>query len=205
MAKKAQIAKLDLYKKFKSEYVTPKDPVFVVVRPAKYLSISGHGAPGGEHFREHVSALYSVAFTLKMAEKLAGHDYKVCHLEGQWWAEDGVDFRAHQPKEWQWRLLVRVPDFIKQKQVDAAIKAVMKKAKARLANQVMLEELTEGRCVQMLHIGPYAEESSDVIRMEKFAEGQSLHLRGRHHEIYLSDPNRVPAERLRTILRYPVE
>jgi hypothetical protein len=201
MAKKTKIEKLDLYRNFKSEYVTPKDPVFVVVGPAQYLSITGHGAPGGENFKEHISALYSVAFTLKMAEKFAGHDYKVCHLE----VEDGADFRAHQPKEWQWRLLIRVPAFIKQKQVDAAIEAVMKKNKAQQASQVKLEDLTEGRCVQMLHVGPYAQEGADVTRMERFAEGQNLHLRGPHHEIYLSDPNRVPAERLRTILPYPVE
>ena len=201
----AKQTKLDLYKQFKSEYVTPKEPVFVVVGPARYLSITGHGAPGGEHFKTHISALYSVAFTLKMAEKFAGHDYKVCHLEGQWWAEDHADFRTHEPKEWQWRLLIRVPDFIKQSEVDDAIKTVMAKGKVALADQVKLEELTEGRCVQMLHIGPYAEEKAAVDRMHQMVEGQGLHLRGPHHEIYLSDPNRVPAQRLRTIVRYPVE
>ena len=201
----AKAAKLDLYKKFKSEYVTPKDPVFVVVGPAKYLSITGHGAPGGEHFRSHISALYAVAFTLKMAEKFAGHDYKVCHLEGQWWADDGGDFRTRQPNQWQWRLLIRVPEFITQKEVDPAIQTVITKAKSPIAGQVRLEELTEGRCVQMLHVGPYRDEKTAIDKMQEVAQGNGLHLRGPHHEIYLSDPNRVPAERLRTILRYPVE
>jgi len=201
----ANHAKLDLYKEFKSEYVAPRDPVFVAVGPAKYLSITGHGTPGGERFKSHISALYSVAFTLKMAEKFAGHDYKVCHLEGQWWAADQCDFRIHQPKQWQWRLLIRVPDFIGRKDVDEAIATVMKKGKAALAKQVKLEELTEGRCVQMLHVGPYAKEKSALDRMHEMAESSGLHLRGPHHEIYLSDPNRVPPERLRTILRYPIE
>jgi hypothetical protein len=86
--------KLDLYKEFKSEYVTSKQPVFVAVGPAKYLATTGQGTPEGERFRSHIAALYAVTFTLKMAEKFAGHDYKVCHLEGQWWADDGSDFRA---------------------------------------------------------------------------------------------------------------
>ena len=197
-------AKLDLYKEFKSEYITPKQPVFVVVGPAKYLSITGWGAPGGECFRTHSSALYAVAFTLKMAEKFAGHDYKVCHLEGQWWGENGSDFRKYQPREWRWRLLIRVPAFINQGDVDAAIKAVLEKRKAALANEVKLEELTEGRCVQMLHVGPYPEEKATIEKMNALAEGSGVQLRGPHHEIYLSDPNRVPAQRLRTILRYPV-
>ncbi len=202
MAKKI---KLDLYKEFKSEYVAPKQSVFVVIGPARYLSITGQGAPGGDHFRSHISALYAVAFTLKMAEKFAGNDYKVCHLEGQWWADDGSDFRSHQPKEWQWRLLIRVPEFIAQKQVDAAIATVIAKGKSAVADHVKLEVLAEGRCVQMLHVGPYKDEKTAVEQMQGLAEGKGLHLRGPHHEIYLSDPNRVPAERLRTILRYPVE
>jgi len=197
--------KLDLYKEFKSEYVTSKQPVFVAVGPAKYLSITGQGAPGGDRFRSNVSALYSVAFTLKMAEKIVGHDYKVCHLEGQLWADDGSDFRTHQPNEWQWRLLIRVPEFITQKQVEAAVQTAMTKGKSPLAGQVKLEELAEGRCVQMLHVGPYAEEKTSVEKMHELAQGSGLHLRGPHHEIYLSDPNRVPPQRLRTILRYPVE
>ena len=201
----AKQAKLDLFQKFRSEYVTPKQPLFVVVGPARYLTITGHGAPGGEHFRAHVGALYSIAYTLKMAEKFAGHDYKVCHLEGQWWAADGTDFRAHQPKEWRWKLLIRIPDFITQEKLDGAIKSILAKGKTALANEVKLEDLTEGRCVQMLHIGPYADEKTSVDKMQAAAEGSGMHLRGPHHEIYLSDPNRVPAERLRTILRYPVE
>lgn len=201
----AKLAKLDLYRKHRTEYITPKEPVFVRVGPAQYLSITGHGAPGGEHFHEHVSALYCVAFTLKMAEKFSGHDYRVCHLEGQWWAHDGADFRAQEAQEWEWRLLIRVPEFIHRKQVDAAIEKVIAKGKTTLARQVRLEKLSEGRCVQMLHVGPYAEEKSDLQKMHAMAEGQGLHLRGPHHEIYLSDPRRVAPERLRTILRYPVE
>lgn len=201
----AKPAKLDLFKKFHSEYVMPRQPVFVMVGPAKYITITGHGAPGGEQFKAHVSALYAVAFTMKMAEKTAGYDYKVCHLEGQWWAEDGTDFRAHKPADWEWRLMIRVPEFITQKELDTAVEAVIEKGKAALASDVRLEEIAEGRCVQVLHVGPYADEHPAVQKIQNFAEGKGLHLRGPHHEIYLSDPNRVPKERLRTILRYPVE
>jgi len=101
--------------------------------------------------------------------------------------------------------LIRVPEFITQEEVDDAIKSVMAKGKVALASEVRLEELTEGCCVQMLHVGPYAEEKTAVDKIHEMVEGKGLHLRGPHHEIYLSDPNRVPKERLRTILRYPVE
>ena len=198
-------AKLDLYKEFRSEYVTPKQPVFVVVGPARYLSITGEGKPGGDAFKQRVGALYAIAYTLKMAEKMAGHDYKVCHLEGQWWADKACNGHSLQPEAVDWRLLIRVPEFITQEEVDAAIATVIAKGKSALASQVKLEAIAEGRCVQMLHIGPYADEKAAVDQMHKLAEQNGVHLRGPHHEIYLSDPNRVPKERLRTILRYPVE
>lgn len=198
-------AKLDLYKEFRSEYVTPKQPVFVAVGPAQYLSITGQGKPGGESFKQHIGALYAAAYTLKMAEKMAGHDYKVCHLEGQWWADKACDGQSLQAEAFEWKLLIRVPEFITQKDLDAAIRSVMAKRKSALASQVKLEAIAEGRCVQILHIGPYAQEETSVDKMRQMAEQNGVHLRGPHHEIYLSDPNRVPKERLRTILRYPVD
>jgi hypothetical protein len=40
--------------------------------------------------------------------------------------------------------------------------------------------------------------------MRSFAEANGLKYGAPHHEIYLSDPRRVPPERLKTILRNPV-
>ena len=40
--------------------------------------------------------------------------------------------------------------------------------------------------------------------MRALAAQQGLQLVGPHHELYLSEPRRVPAARLKTILREPV-
>lgn len=197
--------KLDLYKKYHSEYVTPKEPVFVSIGPAKYLAITGMGAPQGERFNEAIASLYGVAFTLKMSEKAAGHDYKVCHLEGQWWTEEGTNFETQKPEDWHWRLLIRVPEFVSAKELEAAINEVIAKGKGKAAREVKLENLEEGRCVQVLHVGPYAAEKPTIEKLFKTAEERGLHFHGPRHEIYLSDPRRVPEQRLRTILRYPVQ
>ena len=197
--------KVDLYRKHHAEYVMPKDPVFVTIGPAKYLAYSGTGEPAGKTFQEGVAAIYAVAFTLKMAEKSAGHDYKVCHLEAQWWTDEGTKFTTEKPENWHWRLLIRVPEFVSEKDLWLAIENVVAKGKAVAAKQVQLEKIDEGRCVQVLHVGPYAAEGATVERMHKTAKDSGLHFRGPHHEIYLSDPRRVPENRLRTILRYPVQ
>ena len=66
--------KLDLYKKHREEYVTPRKPRLVKTKPAQYLSVTGKGEPGGETFQKQVGALYGATFTIKMTKKFAGRD-----------------------------------------------------------------------------------------------------------------------------------
>ena len=198
--------KLDLYARHKDEYVAPADPVILTVKPARYLAIQGRGEPGGEAFQAAAAALYNVAFSVKIARKAAGRDYAVSKLEALWWGKGKDDKFFSQPKNtWHWQLLIRVPDWIQSKEVSSAADALVKKGKPQEVRRVELLLLDEGRAVQMLHVGPYDEEARTIERMAAFAAGQQLSLHGRHHEIYLSDPRRIPAAKLRTILRRPVK
>jgi hypothetical protein len=197
--------KLDLYKVHKAEYVTPKKPVLIQTKRAKYLTFTGRGAPAGEAFQKAVGALYNVAFTLKMAKKFAGNDYQVCHLEGLWWGDkEAENFAAQSPETWNWKLIIRVPDFISAKDLKDTIAVLKQKGKPPETADVKLESLNEGECVQMLHVGPYSKEGETISQMLALAAEKGLSFHGMHHEIYLSDPRRVPPERLRTILRLPV-
>jgi hypothetical protein len=200
----AKSEKLDLYKIHRAEYVAPKKPVLIQVKPAKYLTFSGRDKPGGPEFQAAIGALYTMAFTVKMAKKSAGQDYKVCHLEGLYWTPSGAAFSESVSETLEWKLLIRVPDFIAARDLKAALGEITARGKTPEAAEVKPETLREGRCVQMLHVGPYSEEPRTVAQMKALAEQQGLALKGPHHEIYLSDPRRVAAEKLRTILRYPV-
>lgn len=198
--------KLDLYKVHAAEYAAPKRPAVVVTRPGRYLTIDGKGEPGGAEFREKVGALYAMAYTIKMGKKRMGQDYKVAGLEGQWWVP-GHPCRAAMARprrEWRWKLLIRVPDFVRRPCLLGAARLLREKGKGAAVAAVKLETITEGRCVQQLHVGPYAAEGTTLDAMEAFAEEQGLTFTGRHHEIYLSDPGRTKPEKLRTILRHPV-
>ncbi len=197
--------KLDLYKKHKAEYIAPKTPTLVQTGPASYLAIVGQGEPGGKEFTAKIGCLYSVAYTMKMARKAAGRDYVVCKLEGLWWGDDEADdFFRLPPQQWNWKLLIRVPKFITANDRERAVHTLREKGKSPEVAEVKLETIDEGQCVQMLHIGPYSQEEKTLAAMAAFVEGQGLSLDGLHHEIYLSDPRRIPPERLRTILRHPV-
>lgn len=197
--------KLDLYKLHKEEYVTPASPTLVKIKAARYLAVPGQGAPGGEVFSACVGALYAVAYTIKMDKKAGGNDYKVSGLEGQWWGTRGnPDFLSDPRETWCWKLLIRVPDFVSKQDVQAAAAAVKAKRKSEEADTVQLEKITEGLCLQMLHVGPYDTEMNTMARMRACAREQGLEFRGLHHELYLSDPHRVAPEKVKTIIRLPV-
>lgn len=205
MPKTAVAEKVDLYKVHKAEYAASKEPALVDVKAAKYLAIEGQGEPGGEAFQAMIGALYQVAYTMKMARKFAGQDYKVCALEGLYWGSGPDKCFAALPKaEWRWNLMIRVPDFITAADLKATVAKLNEKGKGDLAEKVRLESIKEGRCVQALHVGPYAAEGETIARMQTFTEASGLSFSGLHHEIYLSDPRRVAPDRLKTILRQPV-
>lgn len=198
--------KLDLYKTFAGDYAASRTPTVVETHAAQYLAIEGHGEPGGPAFGTRLGLLYNVAFTIKMAKKFAGVDYAVCKLEGLWWgrAKEGTSFLDEPRSQWHWQLLIRTPDFIKASDRSAALSQLEKRGKDPAVAEVKLMRLDEGRSIQMLHVGPYDTEPESLDRMHTLAQTLGLLPHRLHHEIYLSDPRRVPAARLKTILRMPV-
>jgi len=77
--------KLDLTKEYKSYYTAKTTPEIVEIEEGKFLTIEGKGAPGGKEFQAKVSALYSLAYGIKILMKKGGKDFTVAKLEGLWW------------------------------------------------------------------------------------------------------------------------
>jgi hypothetical protein len=203
MTRKADFKKdLDAYRAAHREFR------IVQVPDLHYLMIDGRGDPNtSPAFTHAAGALYPVAYKLKFASKRElGRDYVVMPLEGLWWAEDMDAFTTARDKSrWDWTLMIMVPDWIDHDLFTATVQQVgAKNGPARL-DEVRLEPLSEGRCVQTLHIGTYDDEAELLARMHhEFIPAQGLEMVGKHHEIYLSDARRVAPDELRTILRQPV-
>ena len=197
--------KVDLFKLHKDEYVKPKKPKLIDVGKAKYLLVDGTGAPGEEVFQERIGALYGMAYTMKFTSKFAGRDYAVGKLEALYGIDgQGPDLESIPRDEWRWRMLIRVPEFITKKDLDAARRMLREKGKEGDFDAVRLETVVEGRCVQVLHVGPYEAMQSTGEAIDAFCEEQGLKPRLWQHQIYLSDPRRMAPEKLKTILRHPV-
>lgn len=205
--------KLDLRKQYKHLYSpSAKRVEMVEVPPLQFAMVDGKIPPEegpGESagFREAVEALYGISYTLKfMVKKRAADpiDYPVMALEGLWAAASGVYDPAARDT-WLYTVMIMQPDFITPELFEEARAQLQRKKPGPGPQRPRLEAFHEGRCVQVLHVGPYADEPATVERMVVFAAENGLALCGRHHEIYLSDPFRTAPEKMKTILRHPVE
>lgn len=201
--------KIDLKKTLDSYQARQGQFRILDVPELTYLMVDGHGDPNSAPaFTQALESLYPVAYALKFASRRElDRDYVVPPLEGLWWAEDPEAFTTARDKSlWDWTLLLMVPDWIERAIVESTIEVVgAKKQRPPRLDALRLETLTEGRCVQTLHVGPFDEEAAVLVQMHhQFIPGEGLALTGTHHEIYLSDVRKVAPDKRRTILRQPV-
>ena len=200
--------KIDLKKRYKVLYSGSVGEFTVIdVPPLNYFMIDGFGDPNVEpQYKEAVEALYAASYTLKfMSRDALGKDYVVPPLEGLWWAEDYGHFLSGRKDRWSWTMMIMVPDFIEQAMAGKAVIQAREKKGLPALSKLRFARLEEGRAIQTLHIGSYADEGPILQRLhEEFIPANGLVEAGLHHEIYLGDPRKTPAEKLKTLLRQPV-
>ena len=198
-------AKLDLTKEYKQYYTAKNTPAIVEFGKISYLSIEGKGEPTGEVFSKSIEALYPLAYGVKNLCKKQGKDFAVPKLEGLWWVKSNKPALEVPREEWYWKLLIRMPDFVTSDIVKNAREEVFKKKRLDLIKEIKFETINEGKCVQIMHIGPYATEPETIQKMKDFMKENDYTENGLHHEIYISDPRKTSPEKMKTILRQPIK
>ena len=204
----------DFKKEYKEFYMPKNKPQIVNVPKANYIAVRGKGNPNEADgaYQQAMRVLYSVAYTLKMSYKtdykIEGFfEYVVPPLEGFWWQEGvaGVDYANKDA--FQWISVIRLPDFITEKDFNWAVETAAKKKKLDCSSAEFLT-IDEGLCVQIMHIGAYDNEPETVAVMDAFLEKtgyvNDFSKTRLHHEIYLSDPRRTAPEKLKTVIRHPI-
>ena len=205
----------DYKKEYKEFYQPKKKPSMVEVPEMRYIAVRGEGNPNeeGGAYKEAIGLLYAIAFTIKMSKMGSYHiegyfDYVVPPLEGFWWQEntEGIDYGRKE--DFHWISVIRLPDFVTKKDFDWAILEATAKKKKDFSKVEFLT-IEEGLCVQCMHIGDYDAEPETIALMDAYIAEQGYEndfAGGRlHHEIYLSDPRRVPPQRRKTVIRHPVK
>ncbi len=205
------------YKKEYKEFYMPKNkPSIVEVPKMNYIAVRGRGNPNEENseYKDSIGLLYAIAFTIKMSYKgtykIDGYfEYVVPPLEGFWWQEgnkDGIDYKSKD--KFNFISIIRLPDFVTKKDFDWAIEEATKKKKQDFSK---VEFLTydEGICVQCMHNGSYDDEPATINLMNEYIKEKGYELditdTRYHHEIYLSDPRKCDASKLKTVIRHPIK
>lgn len=205
---------MDYKREFKELYLPPRNPVLVTVPSMHFIMLDGTGDPNGNQaFQQAVELLYGLSFTIKMSKmknkQPEGYfDYVVPPLEGLWWI-DGGKFSFEERDNWRWTLMIRQPEFVTREVFAWAVQELAARKPDLPVDKAKFEGFDEGLCVQAMHIGPYSTEPETIAKIDDFIRSHGLKCRlgsdGKHHEIYLSDPRKSKPEKLKTVLRHPVE
>ena len=205
----------DFKKEYKEFYMPKNKPEIVTVPKANYIAVRGKGNPNeiDGAYQLAISILYAVAYTLKMSykteHKIEGFfEYVVPPLEGFWWQDnvDGIDYADK--AAFNWISVIRLPEFITQKDFEWAVEAASEKKKLDCSSAEILT-VDEGLCVQIMHIGAFDDEPQTVALMDEYIaqngyENDITESR-LHHEIYLSDARKVAPEKWKTVIRHPIK
>jgi hypothetical protein len=200
--------KVDLKKQFKQFYKSSTREVSLVDVPEfNYLMIDGEGDPNtSKSFQDAIETLYPLSYSLKFSIKKSELEinYSVLPLEALWWSDDMSSFETNDKEKWKWTLMIMQPNFITTDLVNEAIETVGRKKNPTALRLVRFEKLIEGKSAQIMHIGPFSEEGPTIRKVHNFIEESGSKLRGKHHEIYLSDMRKADPEKWKTIIRQPI-
>ncbi len=207
--------KINLKKALKHLYQpSSKEVVQVDVPAMNFLMIDGEGDPNtspayantSPAYANAVAALFTVSYTIKFMVKKgpSAIDYAVMPLEGLWWADDMPKFTTQDKSNWKWTMMVMQPSFVTSEIIDSAIADVKKKKNPAALSKLRLEAFSEGRCAQILHIGPFSEEGPTIEKVHQFIDSRGNRT-GKHHEIYLSDIRKADPAKWKTIIRQPMQ
>ena len=206
--------KYEWKKEEKYYYSPPNRPMLIDVPPYKYYTIKGNGNPNCSFFEECVQALYAASYTIRMSYKKGlepdgFYEYTVYPLEGIWDISEEAkkSFNGIINKdELVFNLMIRQPHFVSKEFAEMAKEWALKKKANPHIEELEFVEITEGKCIQMMHFGSYDNEPESFAIMENYCSKNQLTRKSmQHKEIYISDPRKVAPEKLKTVLRFEVE
>lgn len=202
--------KIDYKKDYKHIYMPKTLPEIMDVPMMPFFTMDGSGDPNGEDFAKATEALYSLSYAVRMSYKSDDvpegyYEYTVFPLEGVW---DLLDRSkpATDKSNLKYKIMIRQPDFLTENGFERFLEQTKSKKPNSFLEKVRFEQIADGLCCQMMHRGSFNDEPESFTRMEAFcAEHGYIRTSKLHREIYLSDPRRTEAAKLKTVLRFPVQ
>ena len=209
--------KMDYKKEYKDLYLPKTKPMIVDVPKMTFIMVDGKGNPNAEdgEYQNAMNVLYGLSYAIKMS-KMSGKqpegyfEYVVPPLEGLWWVDDEKfdGLNIMDKEKFYWTSMIRQPEFVTEEVFNWAKEELKKKKPNIDLSTARLEIFAEGKCAQVMHIGPYDKEPDTIRTLEQYiiesGYMNDISEKRRHHEIYLSDPRKALPERLKTVIRHPI-
>ncbi len=203
--------KLNIPEYYPHYYTATDHPEIIDVEDANFISILAKGSFAKKIFYQRIALLKQAAEAIIDLFQDSGNSFELSVLEGLYWNDEKYGqhsishvFDTGPLSKLNYRLMIRLPEYVTQQHI-AAAKDTLDPTHKDLSNGIESFKYQEGKCIQMLHKGPFIYEGETLVQLEQFAEANSLSKRGVHHEIYLVDfTTDGSQENLKTILREPV-
>lgn len=200
------MAKLDIKKQYKQHYVSSTKKITQLnVGVVKFLMIDGNGNPEVDEFKFKVAALRSFIKEFKAFFKDNKIIYVSPPVEGVWDTYDNQHFDVTRKQMINFSLMIPLVGSITDDIVQRCKDILLLKNENPYIIDVYVKHYEEGRCIQMLHKGPYNTEIDTTTKIMEFITIENLKLKGMHHEVYLNNPDKVKPKDLKTIIRYAIE
>jgi hypothetical protein len=192
-------------------YTATDHPEIIDVENANFISILAKGSFTEEIFYQRIALLKQVAQAVINLFQDSGKSFELSFLEGLYWNDEKYGqhsishvFDSGPLSELNYRLMIRLPEYVNLQHIVTA-KDTLDPIYKNLSKGIEFFEYQEGKCIQMLHKGPFIYEFKTLEKLEQFVEENRLGKRGIHREIYLVDfTTGGSQEHLKTILREPV-
>src|SRR5579859_4045624 len=171
-------------------YYTATDyPEIIDVENANFISLLAKGSFTEGIFYQRIALLKQAAQAVIDLFQDSGKGFVLPVLEGLYWNDEKYGrhsishvFNTGPLSELNYRLMIRLPEYVTPKHI-AAAKDTLNPIHKNLSEGIEFFKYKEGKCIQMLHNGPFINEVETLKKLEQFAEGNSLNMRGIHHEI----------------------
>ena len=203
--------KVDLKKELKHLYnPSVKEVNLVDLPPMNFVMIDGSGDPNkAQEYQDAIEALYSISYAIKFAvKKDQGIDYGVMPLEGLWWTDNMSLFTTANKDIWKWTAMIMQPEYVTHALFEVALQQVEKKKNLPALSRARFQSFHENQSAQIMYIGPFSAEGPTIERIHEFIKDHGYTFDGlmqKHHEIYLSDFRKTASDKLKTIIRQPIQ
>ena len=203
------MVKYDFKKEKKNLYYPSEKKVSIVDVPRmNFLMVDGIGDPNtSREYQNAMEALFPISFKTKfLSKKENNQDYVVMPLEGLWWVDNMEEFSIEDKESWKWTAMIMQPELVTEEMIKKAMEDVESKKNPVSLSKVKFEKFSERLSVQIMHLGSYgAAEAPTVEKIHDFIDKSGYKIRDKHHEIYISDIRRTKPEKLKTVIRQPIE